>query len=107
MNNVLFNFHDVILLLIMTACIISTCIFWQDKKEYKNFNLFLALFFFATACIPLDTLINFGKAFKPFMLENFPDIFFVFEYGAWIQAPLAYWLVRCLLEKDFEYERFD
>ncbi len=104
---VLFNFHDVILSLTMICLFLSVCIMLQPTKEKSHFNLFLFLFFFASACIPLDTLINYGAGVRPWMIENHPDGFFIFEFGAWIQAPLAYWMVRCLVEKEFKFDRFD
>lgn len=104
---VLFNFHDVILLLTMLCCFLSVCIMLQPAKEKSKFSLFLIFFFFTSACIPFDTLINYGAGVRPWMIENHPNGFFIFEFGAWIQAPLAYWMIRSILEKEFRFDRFD
>lgn len=107
MDAVLFNVHDVVLLLTVVSCGLAIGVFWQADEERKVFNTLVAFFFAAGACIPIDTLINFGAAVRPLVIENFPDIFFVFEYGTWIQAPLAYWLFRTLLSKETRFSRYD
>jgi len=107
MDTVLFNFHDVVLLLTIFCCAFAVGMFWLRREGHRYFNVLMTLFFISSACIPLDTIINFGAAVRPWAIENLPGIFFVFEYGAWIQAPLAYWFLRCLLEKDFRFCRMD
>lgn len=107
MSVVLFNFHDVVLLSTVLCCCVCVLMLWQWDRSYRGFNYFALAFFVASACIPLDTLFNFGEAFRPWALAHLPGTFFVFEYGAWIQAPLAYWMLKCLLIKKFEFTRYD
>lgn len=107
MDAVLFNLHDVVLIITVITCIVACACLWQYGSEHWLYNSILASFFIATISIPIDTLINYGEAVRPWAIENIPDIFFLFEFGAWIQAPLAYWLIRIKLQKDFRFEPLD
>ena len=107
MDKVLFNIHDVVLLLTIVICLLLTSVLWISRSGARHYNIFLVLFFLAGACIPLDTLINYGAAVRPWVIANLPNMFYVFEGGAWIQASLAYWLLRALLEKEFKLVKTD
>jgi AraC-like DNA-binding protein len=107
MNAVLFNLHDVVLIITVIACFVACACLWRRGGEHWLYNSILALFSIATLSIPIDTLVNYGEAVRPWVIANLPDIFFLFEFGAWIQAPLAYWLIRSMLQKNFRFEPID
>ncbi|MCO4822419.1 MAG: AraC family transcriptional regulator [Flavobacteriaceae bacterium] len=77
------------------------------KKGKRKSNILLALFLLSYAAIPLDTLINFGEAFRQFAIDFSPNVFYIFGIAYWLEAVLLLLFVRSLIYKNFTLKRTD
>ena len=105
-KQVLFNFHDVILLITAYLCLLFALLV-MTRKGQKTQNVLLAAFLLCHAAIPVDLLISFGEAFSPWIAERAPKLFYVFGGAYWLDAPILLWYTRSLLYKDFKFKRYD
>ncbi|HOY23732.1 MAG TPA: AraC family transcriptional regulator, partial [Cellvibrio sp.] len=93
MNQVVFNFHDVILLMTAMMCMLFSAllVFTNPPKNISNY--FLAAFLFTHAFIPLHELTMWGAEFKNTVRENFPQIYFIAGFAYYLDAALLYFYV--------------
>ncbi len=101
MYDVIFNTHDVVLLMTAYQCILFALLLLTIKRDKYIRNVFLAFFLLQHAAIPLDILISFGAAFRHIAIEWSPDLFYVFGFGYWLEGPLLLWYTRSLIYKDY------
>jgi len=101
MYQVIFNTHDVVLLMTAYQCILFALLLLTIKREKYIRNVFLAFFLLQQAAIPLDILISFGAEFRHIAIEWSPDLFYVFGFGYWLEGPLLLWYTRSLIYKDY------
>lgn len=102
MHTVLFNTHDLALLVTMYECILFAFCLITLKKGKKQSNVLLACFLLSYAAIPLDTLINFGEAFRQFAIEFSPNVFYLFGNAYWLESVFLLFYVRSLIYKDYK-----
>ncbi len=107
MSTVLFNTLDLALLFTIYQCVLFAFFLLLLKKGKKQSNILLALFLLSYAAIPLDTLINFGEAFRQFAINFSPNIFYVFGSAYWLESVLLLFYVRSLIYKDFSLKKKD
>ncbi|AFV00117.1 AraC family transcriptional regulator [Simiduia agarivorans] len=104
MATVLFNGHDLVLLTTMfVAAFCAACVV-PGKCRQKAFTLSAVGFFLSSGAIALDTLINFGSAFHPFVVAQAPGLIYLFEFGAWLQAPFGFLMIASLLDAQFKFK---
>lgn len=101
MYQVIFNTHDVVLLMTAYQCILFALLLLTVKRDNYIRNVFLAFFLLQHAAIPLDILISFGAEFRHIAIEWSPDLFYVFGFGYWLEGPLLLWYTRSLIYKDY------
>jgi len=101
MGSVIFNTHDVILLITAYQCILFAILLFSVKRDAYLRNIFLALFLLQQAAIPLDILISFGAEFRRVALQWSPNLFYVFGFGYWLEGPLLLWYTRSLIYKNY------
>ncbi len=101
MYSTIFNTHDVILLMTVYQCSLFALLLFTIKGDKRVSNILLALFLLQQAAIPLDILISFGAEFRNVALEISPNLFYVFGFGYWLEAPLLLWYTRSLIYKDY------
>lgn len=107
METVLFNTIDLSLIITIYQCLLFAAFLLVLKKGKKQSNILLALFLLSQAAIPLDTLINFGEAFRQFSIDFSPNIFYVFGTAYWVEASLLLFYVRSLIYKDYRFKYKD
>ena len=107
LDAILFNAHDVVLLITVYQCAVLALIFSRSQLGNPASNRLLIGFLLATAAISLDVLINFGAGFHPWMVQNHPNWFYVFEAGYWLQGPLLLWFFRSVIYKNFKLGWWD
>ena len=107
MDRVIFNTHDVILLMTAYQCILFAFLLVTMHGEKWLSNLLLALFLLQQAAIPLDILVSFGAQFRFIALEFSPNLFYVFGFGYWLEAPLLLWYTRSLVYKNYRLKQSD
>lgn len=107
MYEVIFNTHDVVLLMTAYQCILFALLLLTIKREHYIRNVFLAFFLLQQAAIPLDILISFGAEFRHIAIEWSPNLFYVFGFGYWLEGPLLLWYTRSLIYKDYRLKITD
>jgi AraC-like DNA-binding protein len=107
MDSVIFNTHDVVLLVTAYQCVLFATLLLTIKRENHISNIFLALFLIQQAAIPLDILISFGAEFRTVALGWSPNLFYVFGFGYWLQGPFLLWFTRSLIYKDYKLRQQD
>ncbi|HEY6527531.1 MAG TPA: AraC family transcriptional regulator [Cellvibrionaceae bacterium] len=103
MNAVLFNIHDVALLLRVGECSLLAVLFLAHRGSKPYSNLLLALFLLLNAMIALHLLILWGEAFRFLAFDFSPNIFFVFNFACFLEGPILYWYIRSVIYKDFKF----
>lgn len=107
MNEVVFNFHDVVLLMTAMQCCFFAVLLVATNTSKSPSNYFLAAFLLAHAFIPLHELILWGAVFKWKVREVFPQAFFVGGFAYYVDAVLLYFYVKSLVFRDFALKRRD
>jgi AraC-like DNA-binding protein len=109
MSTVLFNTLDLSLLITIYQSILFAFFLITLKKgdRHRQSNILLALFLLCYAAISLDTLINFGEAFRQFAINHFPNLFYVFGTAYWLEAIFLLFYVRSLIYKEFRFTKKD
>ena len=107
MYDVIFNTHDVVLLMTAYQCVLFAILLLSIKRENAASNFFLAFFLLQQAAIPLDILISFGAEFRQVALHWSPNLFYVFGFGYWLEAPFLLWYTRSLIYKNYRLTRKD
>lgn len=102
MNVVVFNFHDVILLMTAMLCSSFALLLIATNPPKNISNYFLAAFLISHAFIPLHELILWGAEFKLRVREHFPEIYFVGGFAYYLDAMLLYFYVKSLVFRDFQ-----
>lgn len=101
MENVIFNMHDLILVMTSYQCIIFALLLLAIRREQKLSNVFHAFFLLMYAAIPLDTLIQFGAEMRRLALSWSPNLFHIFGFGYWLEAPFLLWYTRSLVYQNY------
>jgi AraC-like DNA-binding protein len=107
MTLVLFNMHDVMLLITIYLCVLFAIFLLTLKKGNNKSNLLLACFLLTHAAIPLDNLIMFGEVFRAKAIEFSPDIFYVFGTAYWLESVFLLFYVKSLIYKSFTLSKLD
>jgi hypothetical protein len=102
MKSVVFNIHDVVLLLLAAECAMLA-IFLLVHRRVTISPLLLAMFAFLNGMIALDTLIFWGAEVRRQMFDAFPDMFFLLGLGVFFEGPVLYWFTRSMLGRDFSF----
>jgi len=105
MNIILFNFHDVLMVLTAFECLLFAALLAATNKEKTLSTWFLVGFLFCHYLIPLHELTFWGAQFRIWLLEKSPNFFFVGSYAYFLDGPLLYFFVRSMLFKDFALKK--
>lgn len=103
MKAIVFNIHDVALLLIAGECSMLAVLFLAHRGAKPVSHYLLAAFLILNALIALDTLIYWGEAVRYRAFDLFPDIFFLFGFAYFLEGPVLYWYTKSLIYKDFSF----
>lgn len=101
MKTVLFNTHDLAMIITIYECILFAFCLITLKKGNKQSNVLLALFLLSYAAIPLDNLIIFGAAFRQYAIDFSPNIFYLFGNAYWLESVFLLFYVRSLVYKNY------
>ncbi|GAA6139995.1 hypothetical protein NBRC116583_37420 [Arenicella sp. 4NH20-0111] len=107
MDKTIFNIHDVVLLMTAFQCLLFAILLVSVTSVKKLSNIFLAIFLLQHVAIPMDILISFGVEFRERALAFSPNLFYVFGFGYWLEAPLMLWYVRSLIYKSYALQWSD
>jgi len=107
MNSILFNIHDVALLLRVGECAMLALLFLAHRGAKPASHFLLAAFLLLNAMIALHTLILWGDAVRFTLFDLSPNIFFSLAFAHFLQGPIIYWYTLSLLYRDFKFTRTD
>ncbi|WP_308365643.1 MULTISPECIES: helix-turn-helix domain-containing protein [unclassified Microbulbifer] len=106
MKAIVFNIHDVALLLIAGECSILSVLFLAYRSGTRPLaRLLLAIFLILNALIAIDTLIYWGEVVRYWVFHISPNLFFLFGFAYFLQGPALYWYTRSMIYNDFSFRR--
>lgn len=106
-QKVLFNSHDVILLMTAMQCLFFGVLLCFTNINHVKSTFFLATFLFAHALIPMNELIMWGAEFKVLVRNEWPILYFIPELAYYIDGPLLFLCIKSLVFRDFSLKKFD
>lgn len=101
MSQVLFNFHDVVLLMTAMQCLFFAVLLLATNTSKQISTYFLAAFLFAHAFIPLHELVLWGAEFKFAVREWLPQVYFLGGFAYYLDGMLLFFCVKSLIFRDF------
>lgn len=107
MERLIFNTHDIILLVTIYQCILFALLISIVNHERHQKDYFLIGFLITQAAIPLHILINYGAGFRFIALDASPNLYRLFETAYWLEGPLLLWYIRSLIYKNFQLKKWD
>jgi AraC-like DNA-binding protein len=106
-SSVLFNFHDVILLMTAMQCLFCFLLLCITSDRNVKSTLFLALFLLAHALIPMNELMMWGAEFKVTVRNLFPTLYFVPAIAFYVDGALLFLCFKSLAFRDFSLTKID
>ena len=106
-SSVLFNFHDVILLMTAMQCLFCFLLLCFTIDQDTKSTLFLALFLLAHSLIPINELIMWGAEFKMTARDLFPSLYFIPAIAYYIDGALLFLCFKSLVFRDFSLTKND
>ncbi len=100
MDKTLFNIHDLVLLITSFECLLLA-VFLSSHKDKSRALLLLAGFLVARSFIALHELVLWGATFREWVLSISPNIFFTFNFAAWLDGPLLYLFIVRYFSSSF------
>lgn len=107
METPIFNLHDLALILIIGECSLLAILFLAHRGIKPVSHVLVAIFLLLNAMISLHTIILWGAAIRFKVFDFSPNIFFLFSFAFFLQAPILYWYTKSIIYKDFAFTRRD
>ncbi len=108
MSAVIFNFHDVMLLMTgVLSGMLALLLFVAHVREKRLSNYLLGYFLLLYVVIPLDKLITYSTAFKYFALSYTPNLFLMGGAALLLEGPVLYLYAKSIAQKNFTLNRYD
>ena len=104
MDTVLFNFHDLVLILTAFECMLFAALVGITSPNNLKTAFFVG-FLVCYALIPMHELIFWGERFRFWVLELSPNLFFIGSYAYFIDGALLFLFVNSLLIKNYTLHR--
>jgi AraC-like DNA-binding protein len=106
-QTVLFNSHDVILLMTAMQCLFFGALLYFTNNLRAKSTYFLTAFLIAHALIPINELIMWGAEFKTLMRDTWPHIYFIPNLAYFIDGQLLFLCIKSLVFRDFSFKKVD
>lgn len=106
-ESVLFNFHDVILIMISLQCLFFALLLWLTNSKQIKSTFFLAAFLFAHSLIPINELMMWGAEFKDHARQHLSSLYFVPSIAYYLDGPLLFLCIKSLVFSNFILNRSD
>ncbi len=104
-QSVLFNFHDVILVMTALQCLFFGILLCITNTNHVKSVYFLAAFLFSHTLIPINELIMWGAEFAAQIQQSLPNIYFIPTVAYYLDAPFLYVCINYLVFKDFKLRK--
>ncbi len=106
-QSVLFNSHDVILIMTAMQCLFFGSMLFITNNQRVKYILFLTGFLFAHALIPINELIMWADTFK-FQVRQYWMFLYFWPYLAYfVDAVLLLFCIEALVFKNFHLKKRD
>jgi len=106
-QSVLFNFHDVILLMTSMQCLLFALLLCITNSHHIKSTFFLAAFLFAHVLIPINELMMWGAEFKLHARQQLSSLYFVPAIAYYLDGPILFLCIKSLVFRDFILKRVD
>ena len=107
MKTVLFNSHDIVLLVVAYICFLFALMMLFSRRKSDKNHFFLGFFLLSQACIATYTLALYGEAFHHWSEVNIPAIFATLELALWLEGPLLLLYVRSAIFQQLHFKKQD
>ncbi len=107
MTTVLFNGHDIILLVVCYICFFFAITTLLNGRKSDSTHIYLGFFLLSQVAISANTLALYGEVFHFWSVENIPSIFASLECGLWLEGPLLLLYVRSALYQRLHIRKHD
>jgi AraC-like DNA-binding protein len=104
-QSVLFNFHDLILLMTAMQCLLFGILISVTNTYRLKSTFFLAAFLFSHALIPINELMMWGAEFKFQVRESLPSLYFIPTIAYYLDGPLLFICINYLVFRDFRLKK--
>lgn len=105
MKAVIFNIHDVALLLIAGECGILALLLLAHRGASPLTHRLLGVFLLLNALVAADTLMYWGEAVHYWVFSLSPNLFFLFGFAYFLLGPVLYWYTRSTLGDNYSLGR--
>ncbi len=107
MDTILFNFHDLVMVLTAFECLLFSALLLLTYKQGSISTLLLTGFLVCHFFIPVHELIFWGRQFRIWVLDISPNLFFWGSYAYFLDGPLLYLFFRSMIYKPFKLKSSD
>ncbi|MCJ8295408.1 MAG: AraC family transcriptional regulator [Colwellia sp.] len=107
MKTVLFNSHDIVLLVVAYICFLFALMMLLSRRKPDSSHIFLGFFLLSQACIATYTLALYGEAFHHWSVVNIPGVFVTLELALWLEGPLLLLYVRSAIYQQLHFKKQD
>ena len=107
MTTVLFNSHDIVLLLITYICFLFAALMLLSRRKSDSTHFFLGFFLLSQAAISVYVLALYSEAFHHWSVVNIPAIFASLELALWLEGPLLLLYVRSAIFQQLHLKKYD
>ncbi|PKI17058.1 helix-turn-helix domain-containing protein [Colwellia sp. 12G3] len=107
MTTVLFNSHDIVLLVTAYICFLFAAMMLLSRHKADSTHFFLGVFLLSQAAISVYVLALYGEAFHHWSVEKIPAIFAMLESVLWLEGPLLLLYVRSAIFQQLHFKKHD
>ncbi len=107
MKTVLFNSHDLVLVVIVYLCTLFAILLFSLQSQHRRSSALLGVFLLSQAVIALDILFRYGDALHQWALAELPGAALVFGTGYWLEGPLLLWYTRSVMYSNYRLRWLD
>ena len=106
-QTVVFNFHDVILMMTGMQCLFFGILLCFTNNKHQTSTYFLAAFLFAHAAISANELMMWGAEFKFLARQLWAEAYFFPGLAYYLDGPLLFLCIRSLVFENFSFRKRD
>lgn len=103
MKEVLFNFHDLVLVMTALQCCFFALLLITTDTKHSPSNYLLAAFLVTHAFIPMHELILWGESFRIKVKDTFPNIYIVANFAYYLDAVLLFFYTKTLVFANVKF----
>ncbi|WP_340679009.1 helix-turn-helix domain-containing protein [Paraglaciecola sp.] len=107
MKAILFNGHDIVLLVIVYIGVLFAVITLCGRRDAGLTHLWLGLFLLSQAGLAVYVLVLYGDGFHQWAVEHAPAAFASLELALWLEGPLLVLYTRSVLYQHLRYQPRD